>query len=1115
MKTSSFIAFIVSAILFIMSLPLGAAEYFVNKQGSDGNDGLGRDKAFLTIQKGLNAIAPGDTLTIGPGEYFETATRKNLGQAGRETILRAEIRGTTMLHGDIPAPAPRAVDGYKYVYAFTLTNMVQCVNEVDTLTLYSVMPSVNELEFNPGSYYYDAGAQTAYFSTSDWLPPDKHRLTVSVIDNAGLILYGPTNVTIDGIAATGFNKDCQEAKAGDLYGSRSGIGIDRGADNVIRHCVTFLNGTGIAIQSSRNCLVEHCVSYGNYSKFGSVSGNICNWNTPDEGGIIRHCKAFASHLNGIDFYGDIKGVCRLEDNITWQNISCDMKIKGGACHRGFMERCVASAFFIQYTTNIFNSLCTVLKSENPQENNIVFADTPGLVQNDEFADPDNLDYRLQGTSRFRGAAGGKDKGLYPYNPDIFYVKTNGNDSADGLSASNAWQSLDRAVGKLRAGDTLYILSGVYNGDLKIDVDGKPAKPITIAGRGNDRIVINGAVEIKKADHITFERMNFIGGELNINRGNNIKVSNCGFNVSIKASGLDGFTLENCAFARGIELKSCKNVIVRDNIFDNQNAPALTIEDSAEGYIAWNSFSNPEKCRSIKGQTTGIDSELYSLVRRPEFTDKEKGIFTLRNDHLFNGFSSLAMPLGPYRRVHVAKGLKIVDPKVFAVSATTADIEWRTTGESTTELMWGDTPACTNKKELLYWPGTFHTMSLTGLRPGNKYYFKAVGTMPGYEIHGNPEAEAMDLKKARVKVASEAGELTTLEKNPGPTKYYVGTNGNDSSSGLSAKEAWRTISFAARRAGPGDTVVIGGGKYQETVRIRRSGDREAPVRFTCAPGEKVWLDGRNLALFQGVNVFGKDFIQLDGLYSRDYGIGEIYANLCGGININGGTGIQITRWFHDGRSRGYTPGFINACSSSNLLVKNCFMTSGFSGPHFSYCPDLRVENTVFFINQIGIILLLGQTNDCFRFDKNIVVDNIIIKSMQPLLLVSHPQQMQGGTNCFYLRNSEKTRKLMRVKMETMTWDDFAKSAENPLTMIFANPQLPVLKELIPLPSAEELTKIVAAKSKELAAERFPGKVLDFNDFFTANPELVKRGIGFQPDAFGDYKFSTPQTNNIVR
>jgi hypothetical protein len=67
----------------------------------------------------------------------------------------------------------------------------------------------------------------------------------------------------------------------------------------------------------------------------------------------------------------------------------------------------------------------------------------------------------------------------------------------------------------------------------------------------------------------------------------------------------------------------------------------------------------------------------------------------------------------------------------------------------------------------------------------------------------------------------------------------------------------------------------------------------------------------------------------------------------------------------------------------------------------------------------------------------------------------------------------------------------------------------------LPSAEELTKIVAAKSKELAAERFPGKVLDFNDFFTANPELVKRGIGFQPDAFGDYKFSTPQTNNIVR
>ena len=58
-----------------MALPVGAAEYFVNKQGNDANNGQRRDKAFLIIQKGVNALKPGDTLTIGPGEYLENVKR--------------------------------------------------------------------------------------------------------------------------------------------------------------------------------------------------------------------------------------------------------------------------------------------------------------------------------------------------------------------------------------------------------------------------------------------------------------------------------------------------------------------------------------------------------------------------------------------------------------------------------------------------------------------------------------------------------------------------------------------------------------------------------------------------------------------------------------------------------------------------------------------------------------------------------------------------------------------------------------------------------------------------------------------------------------------------------
>ena len=41
--------------LFLI-LQINAAEYFVGKQGNDANSGGSKDQAFLTIQKGVNAL---------------------------------------------------------------------------------------------------------------------------------------------------------------------------------------------------------------------------------------------------------------------------------------------------------------------------------------------------------------------------------------------------------------------------------------------------------------------------------------------------------------------------------------------------------------------------------------------------------------------------------------------------------------------------------------------------------------------------------------------------------------------------------------------------------------------------------------------------------------------------------------------------------------------------------------------------------------------------------------------------------------------------------------------------------------------------------------------------
>ena len=50
----------------------------------------------------------GDTLSIGRGEYAEAVARKGLGSAEKETVIRAEMRGTVLLRGDVDAPASAA-----------------------------------------------------------------------------------------------------------------------------------------------------------------------------------------------------------------------------------------------------------------------------------------------------------------------------------------------------------------------------------------------------------------------------------------------------------------------------------------------------------------------------------------------------------------------------------------------------------------------------------------------------------------------------------------------------------------------------------------------------------------------------------------------------------------------------------------------------------------------------------------------------------------------------------------------------------------------------------------------------------------------------------------------
>jgi hypothetical protein len=64
-------------------------------------------------------------------------------------------------------------------------------------------------------------------------------------------------------------------------------------------------------------------------------------------------------------------------------------------------------------------------------------------------------------------------------------------------------------------------------------------------------------------------------------------------------------------------------------------------------------------------------------------------------------------------------------------------------------------------------------------------------------------------------------------------------------GLPAAVQFPTISAAAAKAEPGDTVLIHSGIYRETVTVDKSGTKERPIRFEAPPGENVVITGADV------------------------------------------------------------------------------------------------------------------------------------------------------------------------------------------------------------------------------------------------------------------------------
>lgn len=1118
-----------AAVLFCIAISstvtarVDAVEYFVSKQGSDSKVGTSREEAFATVRHGVDALQPGDVLTIGPGEYFEAVERVDLGSAEKETVIRAAIPGTVTLRGDRPAPRFTRVSGTKFTYVadFDYRGEVPVVNEIDTLATLSRMPNAAELDFVPGTFFHDAAAKKLYVASSDRTPVEEHRYSVAVLPTDGLYLLNPKRVVIEGLAFTGFS-------AMELVHYRRGTGggvwglfLCYPTACTVRDCKAYLNGWGIGINSeapgSGGNVVERCESWGNNSMFANsdVGGITILRGRRD---VIRDSKAYLNGMYGINIYGTggaPPGVddggnvpekkSRLMGNVAWGNTLSDYKIKTGYDYFHTVERSVAEGNC--HSTNILNSLVGRNNNVVAAGKEVIFTDEEkDLDPNKEYADPLNHDYRLQSTSRFRNAGpGGADRGAYPYEANVFYVKPDGDDSADGLSLASAWKTLARGVTDRKSGDTLYLEPGHYAGGFEVR-----ASSLVIRGRGLGPVFIDGGLELNFSHAITLERLQ-IDGTVQSACSGHLAYRNCVFtakDTALLAQGATSVEVSHCSFTgfdvAAVELTACLGVKLSGNIFDNAAGTAVKTDVlkidgvKAVSYADYNSYRNGDKAWEVGGAAIPWSEvrkryEHESQVLTPEFAVTDRGI-ALKNPGLFSGGGPLGKPLGPYRDEAYRTELRLVEkPLVHSVSATTANLEWTMSLPATCDLAWGETPACESKAT--YDADRFTTYSFTGLKPATKYYFRITKL-------SIPTALATKYDHQPVDAAENLLEFTTAASDTAPTTYYVAVDGDDANPGTTRDKAFRTIRHAAAKVNVGDTVVVGEGKYSERVRIRATGAPGKPITFRCAPGEKVWIDGATQALNSAFVSARKSHLRVDGFYLAGFNFfpdSRFPLWKSAEFQLYEGKDIEISRCFSDGRG-GYSAESVDAYYVEDLRLTNCVSTNKMGGSLYIWrCPNFVAKNNVFAAPMINSFVLRNTKTQKSTMDDNIFTDMFDKKARINIGLLccdGDIDAFQQHNNCYLLRDVIPLKERFLVTSKTL--DELGGHIIDPL---FADPAFAG----DPDPSQGNI--VMPNGVRVIAPDRMmDARVpLDFNSFFATNPEVVKRGMGLQPEAFREFKF----------
>ena len=969
--------------------------YHVALAGNDAADGRTPQTAWRHIKHALQQLKPGDTLLIGEGEYSEPdlvlgEKHPLCGKPGRPiTIAAAPYQRVEITTSLIPKLTRTAGTPFTWEATLHTAKPGMTAWETDTLIALQEVDSLRSVNEIPGTFCFIPDTRKVHVHFADSRGGDVHSVAIQLGDPSVTVLgRGPRGWDVCGSylrfrglrfkhQGTAMVIQGRSLKTTETAETSTNTAV--GGDHITVEDCSFYSThfAGLVLYTeARFNLIRNC--YG--TRNGGRGHVLINAKTTRDNlitGNLFENSAPTVREGGWRYY---YGVCNYghtapNRNRVLNNIMDDAL--------SFRTKFMSPNFVIQ--GNIMTGSVTVYPvtyydfSYEPEErvvfrNNVIlgkmstcnhplgpdgpagnwagpfkvsinnFAAAPketrsAAISRARFADPAHRDYRLQSDSPLIGnALGGGNIGAFLREAErILYVGPEGDDQAAGTAVTGAWRTLARAAQALRAGDTLYILPGIYKEPLLLSNSGTLTQPIRIRAHAKKETLIPG-ITVRSA-HTTLEGLTVTAGIRVETMATTIK--DCLIRSHADGPGIlatdaaQGLAVEHCTIvdnALGLQLSpDLANTSVRDSIVAfNRGA---CVEDAPDSMLISHSCWHGSGAQDIVAR-----NPWRCVAGDPKFGNRKKSDYRLLWDSPAAHLAGYGKAAGC--RKALAKTPAVENVQVLNLRPDSAVVAWTTPTDDTTGSARFRGGAITRWRTVASpVQGTIHGASLAGLTPGTKYTFQ----IDAKGIRGGTKR-------------TEEATFTTPVDAPAPRQLYVAPTGNDTADGCSPETAWQTLRKACFEAGAGDTVNVTPGRYAEILSPFGNGAEGAPLVFRSEQPLQAIVDG-GLVRASFCVILAKQHVVIDGfLFERSRraggGRGLFQVRSCRNVSF---LNCRIGGKRPEG---GYSVCFAMHGCRDCRLEGNVIWGTRYHVTAYS-CPGLLIKNNTFAKGQVFSLMFSGD------------------------------------------------------------------------------------------------------------------------------------------------------------